>query len=96
VLEIIKLATGGLKPDLTLFFDISVENAIRRMAARIDAGEKKNRMDDETGEFYSRVRDSYMEIAHDEPERFRILDANGSIEEIHAEVVRTVTEFLNV
>src|SRR5688572_31823985 len=32
--EIIRLATGGLKPDLTLFFDISVENALQRMGAR--------------------------------------------------------------
>jgi dTMP kinase len=94
VLEIIRLATGGLKPDLTLFFDISVENAIRRMAARIDSGEKKNRMDDETGEFYTAVRDSYLEIANNEP-RFRILDANRSIEEIHAEVVGVVTKFLD-
>ena len=34
VLQVIDLATGGLKPDLTLFFDISVEEAIRRMVAR--------------------------------------------------------------
>jgi dTMP kinase len=94
VLEIIKLATGGLKPDLTVFFDISVENAIRRMASRIDAGQKKNRMDEETGEFYTAVRDSYLEIARAEPGRFRILDANGSVETIHAAVVEMVTSFL--
>ena len=94
VLEIIKLATGGLNPDLTLFFDISVQNAIRRMAARIDSGEKKNRMDDETGEFYTAVRSSYLEIAANEPERFRIVDANGSIEKIQAEVVDVITKFL--
>lgn len=94
VLEIIKLATGGLKPDLTVFFDISVENAIRRMASRIDAGQKKNRMDEETGEFYTAVRDSYLEIARAEPGRFRILDANGSVETIHAAVVELVTSFL--
>ena len=95
VLEIIRLATGGLKPDLTLFFDISVENAIRRMASRIDAGEKKNRMDEETGEFYTAVRESYLEIARDEPERFRVLDANGSIEEIQANVIGIVNQLLD-
>ncbi|HEV8591686.1 MAG TPA: dTMP kinase [Pyrinomonadaceae bacterium] len=94
VLEIIRLATGGLNPDLTLFFDISVQNAIRRMAARIDSGEKKNRMDDETGEFYTAVRNSYLEIAANEPKRFQILDANGSIEKIQAEVVDVITKFL--
>jgi dTMP kinase len=94
VLEIIRLATGGLNPDLTLFFDISVQNAIRRMAARVDSGDKKNRMDDETGEFYTAVRSSYLEIAANEPKRFQILDANGSIEKIQAEVVDVITKFL--
>src|SRR5258708_36928472 len=54
--QVIKLATGGLKPDLTLFFDISKENALRRMSARNETGEKANRMDFETAEFYERVR----------------------------------------
>ena len=53
--QVIDLATGGLKPDLTLFFDITVERAIGRMAERDDAETKKNRMDLETAEFYQRV-----------------------------------------
>jgi dTMP kinase len=92
--EIIRLATGGLKPDLTLFFDISVETAIRRMAERHEIGEGKNRMDAETADFYANVRLAYFKIAKNEPERFKVLDANGSIEETHAKVVEAVTEFL--
>ena len=42
--EIIELATGGLKPDLTLFFDISVENALQRMGIRHETGKGKNRI----------------------------------------------------
>jgi dTMP kinase len=61
--QVIKLATGGLKPDLTIFFDISIETALRRMRARGQGGEKANRMDFETAEFYSRVRDAYLKIA---------------------------------
>src|SRR5213075_3469471 len=64
VLQAIDLATGGLKPDLTLFFDITVEEAIRRMAAREEAHTKKNRMDVEGSEFYTRVRDAYLGIAN--------------------------------
>ncbi len=93
--EIIRLATGGLKPDLTLFFDISVETAIRRMAERHEIGEGKNRMDAETADFYSNVRRAYFKIATDDPARFKILDANGSIEDTHAKVVEVVTEFLD-
>lgn len=92
--EIIKLATGGLKPDLTLFFDISVETAIRRMAERHEVGEGRNRMDAETAEFYTDVRKAYMTIAENEPDRFKVLDANGSIEDTRAKVVALVTEFL--
>jgi dTMP kinase len=92
--EIIKLATGGLRPGLTLFFDITVENAIRRMAERHEIGEGKNRMDAETADFYSNVRRAYFKIAETEPERFKILDANGSIEDTHAKVAKAVTEFL--
>lgn len=94
VLQVIDLATGGLKPDLTLFFDIEVAEAIKRMAVRDEADAKRNRMDDETAEFYTRVRNSYLGIAEREPERFQIVDASGSIEEIHNEVVSIVGKVL--
>src|SRR5687768_16182375 len=85
--RIIDLATGGLKPDLTLFFDITIENALHRMNTRHETGERRNRMDTETGEFYSNVRKAYLKIAKNEPERFIVVDANGSVEETHAKVV---------
>jgi len=83
--SVIALATGGLKPDLTLFFDITPDEAIHRMTSRADA--KRNRMDDETAEFYSRVREAYLGIAEGEPERFIVVDASGSIDEIHGHVM---------
>jgi len=92
--EIIRLATGGLKPDLTVFFDITIENAIARMAERHETGKGRNRMDVETAEFYSKVRSAYLRIADAEPHRFKVLDANGSIEETHARVLDMITNFL--
>ena len=92
--QVIELATGGLKPDLTLFFDITVEEAIRRMVTRDETQAKKNRMDEETTEFYTRVRDAYLGIAKREPGRFRIIDAMRPVEDIHATVVEEVTKFL--
>ena len=94
VKQVIKLATDGLMPDLTIFFDLSIEQALLRTASRSENGEKKNRMDSETAEFYTRVRDAYLEIAEREPNRFRVIDANGAIEEIHAQVIEIVTKFL--
>lgn len=86
--NVIALATGGLKPDLTLFFDIKVETALSRMD---DRSHNKNRMDEETAEFYDRVRDAYLGIAKREPERFVIVDAERSIEAIHSDVDQLVT-----
>jgi len=48
----------------------------------------------ETTDFYNRVRNAYLGIAKKEPRRFRVIDANGSIEEIQSQVVEVVTEFL--
>ena len=92
--QIIELATGGLKPDLTLFFDISVENALKRMRSRSETGERINRMDAETADFYSNVRAAYLAVAEKEPKRFCVIDANSSVEEIQAKVIETATEFL--
>ena len=94
--QVIRLATGGLKPDLTIFFDISVENALRRMSDRNETGEKVNRMDFETAECYERVREAYLGIARREPKRLRILDANGSVAEIQSLVVESVSRFLGL
>lgn len=93
--QVIELATGGLKPDLTLFFDLPVATALARTDLRNDSGEQKNRMDKEDANFYERVRQSYLQIAASEPERFRVIDANGSTSEIQARVVEIVAEFLN-
>jgi dTMP kinase len=92
--QVIELATGGLKPDLTLFFDISVENALGRMNERDKAGAKTNRMDLEAREFYERVRNAYLKVRDNEPGRFRVIDANRTVEEIHIEVLQTMREFL--
>jgi len=92
--QIIQLATSGLKPDLTLFFDLPIEKALLRTNNRTDAGERKNRMDKETAGFYARVREAYLKIAAKEPERFLVIDADGSTSEVQMRVVNIVTKFL--
>lgn len=92
--QVIKLATEGLKPDLTLFFDLPIETALQRANSRHEGGELRNRMDSEKRDFYVRVRDSYLQLAEKEKKRFRVIDASTSVAEIHQEVLRIVTEFL--
>lgn len=92
--QVIKIATGGLKPDLTVFFDIPIEKAILRTNSRTADETIKNRMDSETADFYERVRNAYLKIAEREPKRFRIIEASSSIEDIHKKVSEIITKFL--
>lgn len=92
--QVVKLATGGLKPDLTLFFDLPIEKSLMRTSSRNDAGEQKNRMDFETADFYARVRECYLEIAQKDSKRFRIIDAAGSIAEVHQSALAVLREFI--
>jgi dTMP kinase len=94
--NVVSLATGGLKPGLTLFFDTSIETALQRTISRGEGGGRPNRMDFETVEFYERVRNAYLSIARTEPERFKIIDANDSIGEIQERVLETTNNFLGI
>ena len=94
--DVIQLATGGLKPGLTLFFDVSVETALRRAASRIESGDAANRMDRETFEFYDRVRNAYLIAVESEPARIKVIDAERSVEEVQEEVVATALAFLGL
>lgn len=90
--RVIEIATGGLKPGLTLFFDIDPHSAVDRMAFR---GEHKmDRMDLESLDFYTRVREGYLRIAVAEPARFRVVDADRGVDEIAEETLNIVTEHL--
>ncbi len=92
--QVIELATDGIKPDLTIFFDLPIEKAFLRTNNRNDAGVQKNRMDKETDDFYERVRSAYLKIAATEPERFRIINAEGSTSEVQTRLMEVVLEFL--
>jgi len=91
---VVSLATGGLKPDLTLIFDLPVEESQRRAAHRSSRGHKRDRLDAEDAAFHTRVRDAYQRIAAAEPERVRVVDASGSVQETQSQVMRLVMPFL--
>src|ERR1044072_726942 len=92
--EIVELATGGQKPDLTLLFDLSVDESAVRTRRRV-ASKRTDRLDSEDREFHLRVRDAYVEIAKGEPDRFRVVDARGSVDETHRLVMDIVIPFLS-
>lgn len=94
--QVIELATGGLKPNLTFFFDLPVEESVRRKTSRSNEGERHNRMDKENYDFYVRVREAYLKLAEREKERFRVIDASRSIDEISSEVIKVWDEFSSI
>jgi dTMP kinase len=70
--EILRFATGGLQPDLTLLLDVDVEEGLKRR--RIGGGEW-NRLDAQQLAFHQRVRQGYLKMAAEEPDRWRIINA---------------------
>lgn len=85
-------ATGGLFPELTFYLDLDVEEGLRR---RLAGRAEWNRLDDQELDFHRRVREGYARlIAADTTGRWRVINAARSVDEIHADIWRTVEEFL--
>ena len=92
--DVVALATGGLMPDLTFIFDLTVDESQRRASRRTRKGNKQHdRLDAEDAAFHTRVRDAYLRIAAADPQRVRVIDASGSVQETHAQVLQIATPF---
>ncbi len=89
------LATGGLKPDITLLFDLEVKTGMERIHWRGEAEAKgdeaeADRLDLEPTDFHENVRKAYLELAAAEPERFKVINATGSIETVRPMVLEAL------
>lgn len=81
-----KIAVNGLKPDLTIVFDIDIETSMQRV------GKTKDRMESAGTEFFNRVRNGYLAIAKEEPNRVQVINSADSIENIHKQVVGLIEQ----
>ena len=83
------IASEGIRPDLTLLFDCPAEIGLSRTVQRqpqTSSGRNEDRFEREKIEFHERVRAGFLELAQAEPNRFRIVDAARSAEEVGQEV----------
>ncbi|HSE30826.1 MAG TPA: dTMP kinase [Pyrinomonadaceae bacterium] len=93
--EIIELATEGLVPDLTVLFDVAVEESIARTTRR-SIKNKRDRLDTEKADFHTRVREEYLRIARSEPDRVKVIETTGSVEETQGKLREIVIPFLQL
>ena len=89
--QIIRFATGGLEPDLTLLLDVPIEVGLQR---RSEDSENWNRLDAKEEAFHQRVRDGYLEMAAAHPGRWEIVDASQPLEAVLADLMHVVMERL--
>ncbi len=82
------LATNGIQPDLTLVFDVDIETSMQRV------GSDKDRMENSGKEFFNRVRNGYLELAKQSPDRIKVIDATKAIDKVHKNVIEIIETYL--
>ena len=88
-------ATGGLEPDRTILLNVSPEVSAKRMRAREAAtNTDADRMEKAGDSFHSRLRQGFLELAAAEPDRFAVIQADGSVEEVEEAVWNLIQPML--
>lgn len=82
---------GPNMPDLTLVLDIDVEIGLRRARSRMD---NEGRFEAKAIDFHTKLRNAFLEIAKNEPERCSIIDAAIPMAEVHAKAIALLAEKL--
>jgi dTMP kinase len=73
---------GDLQPDVTLLFDVPVEVSMKRLAN----AREPDKFERENADFFTRIRNAYLQRANENPKRFRVIDANRPLDEVKQSV----------
>lgn len=79
---LVQYATGGLTPDLTILLDLEVEIGLQRKSKQ----QEWNRLDAYTLDFHKRVRNGYLELVRQEPQRWQVIDSSQTWDEVQQEL----------
>lgn len=85
--QITRFATGGLRPDLTLYLDITPEDGLQRRLSALQQGGEWNRLDAMALAFHERVRDGYHHLIAEEPDRWVKIDAAQAVDAVQADIL---------
>ena len=80
------LIMDDFRPDYTIFLDIDLETSMKRISKR---GEK-DRIEQESLDFFSRVRKAYLDLAKQHPKRITVIDAKQPKKEIHQQIIEVI------
>jgi dTMP kinase len=89
---LVRYATGGLTPDLTILLDLDVEVGLRR---KTQNEVEWNRMDAYTVEFHRRVRAGYLELVKQEPDRWVVVNSDQKWDDVQSELKQVILERLS-
>lgn len=90
VMQLHNIACHGLQPDLTVCIDIDPETGLERTRTR--GGATRDRMEEQAIEFHRRVREIYHDLARRFPERIKLVEGEGTQEEVAERVWRIVKD----
>ena len=91
ILDLHRVGSGGLLPDRTIVLDLPVEEGARRAAAR---STEADRMGAKGADYYNRVAARFRDLAAKEPERFRIIDASGTPDDVTTRILDALADLL--
>lgn len=91
-----EIVAGPLKPDVTFLLDIDVKVGLERSFKKSQSMDTKElRFENVDIEFHERLRQGYLELAKQNPDRFIIINANQSIEDVTKEIITKYEAFIN-
>ena len=88
-----RLATGGLQPDVTILIDVDPEIGLSRARIRnlkFDFALAEGRFEEEDLLFHRKVREGYLRLAQEAPDRIRVIDGNSGLEEVSQQIQEIV------
>lgn len=89
------IASSGIKPDLTIYLDISIEKGLKKARTlNKDSFQDGDRIERENIEFHKKVKEGYLELAAKETERIKIVSSSDTIEVTHKKIINIIDKMI--